>query len=92
MLGSDVVMVQSSSFIYGKLNDFLGPRSQADVTRNRAIAATDNELHGAAHLVQLNAEVGEHLCGDALTFAHESEQEMLSPYVVMVEPLRFFLC
>ena len=44
-----------------------------------------------ANLVQLDAQVGQHLGRDAFALAHQAEQEMLGPDVVMVEALRFFL-
>ena len=65
---------------------------EADVADDHALAAADDELDRVAHLVQLDAEVGEDLRGDALTLAHEPEQQVLGADVVVVKPSRFVLC
>ena len=55
------------------------------------VAPADDELDGGAHLVELDAHVGEHLGRDALALADEAEQQVLGADVVVVEALRFFL-
>ena len=42
-------------------------------------------------LVQLDAQVAEHLGGDAFALAHQAEQKMLGADVVVVEALRLLL-
>ena len=54
-------------------------------------AAADDELDRRADLRQLHAHVAEHASGDAVTFAHETQQEVLSADVVVVEALGLFL-
>ena len=44
-----------------------------------------------AHLVQLDAEVVEHLGGDAVALTDQTEKEVLGPNVVVVEALRLLL-
>ena len=44
-----------------------------------------------AHLVQLDAEIGEDLGRDALALADQAEQQVLSADVVVVEPLSLLL-
>src|SRR6185312_14431769 len=50
-----------------------------------------DELNRIADLVQLYAQIIEHLGGDALTFTYEAEKEVLRADVVVVEALRFLL-
>jgi hypothetical protein len=92
VLGADVVVVQPPRLVDGQLDHLLGARGQADVAGDGPIAAADDELDGRPHLVQLNPEVGEHLGRDALTFADQAQEEVLSADVVVVEPLSLFLC
>ena len=91
VLGADVVVAQPARFVDGELDDFLGARRQADFAQHGAVAAADDELDGRADLVELDAEVGEHLRGDAVAFADEAQQEVFRADVVVVEALRFFL-
>ena len=58
----------------------------------RALLALDarQELDdGLAHLVELGAELLEHLGGDALTLADQTEQDVLGADVVVAELERF---
>ena len=91
VLGADVVVVQPTRFVDRQLDDLLGPRRQADLAGNRAVAAADDELDGAAHLVELDAQVAQHLGRDAFALAHEAEQQVLRADVVVVEALRLLL-
>jgi hypothetical protein len=84
-------LAEPARLVDGQLDDLLGARRQADLAHCRALAAADDELDRGAHLVELYAEVGEHLRGDAVAFAHQAQQEMLSPNVVVVKPLSLFL-
>ena len=91
VLGADVVMVQPARFVDGKLDDLLRPRREAYLAHRRTLAAADDELDCRAHLVQLDAQVGEHLGGYAVPFTHQAQQEVLSTDVVVIEPLSLFL-
>ena len=91
MLGADVVVIESARFVDRELDDLLGAWRQTDVAGDRAIATTDDELDRAAHLVQLDAKIAEHLGGNAFTFADEPEQQVLGPDVVVVKALRLLL-
>ena len=91
VLGADVVVVQAARFVDGQLDDLLGARRQADLADDGAVAAADDELDGGADLVQFDAEVGEHLRGDAVALADKAEQQVLGADVVVVEALGFFL-
>ena len=61
VLGADVVVVEAARLVDGELDDLLGARREADLAEHGAVAAPDDELDGGADLVQLDAEVGEHL-------------------------------
>ena len=91
VLGADVAVVEAAGLVDGELDDLLGARSEADLAHDGAVAAADDELDGGADLVELDAEVGEDLGGDAFAFADEAEEEVLGADVVVVEALGFFL-
>ena len=91
VLGADVGVVEAARLVDGQLDHALGARGQADLATGGAIAAADDELDGGAHLVELHAEVGEHLGRHAVALADEAEQQVLSADVVVVEALRFLL-
>ena len=91
MLRADVVVPQAARLVDGQLDDPLGPRRQADLAHDRPVAAADDELDGGAHLGQLDVHVLEHARGHTLPFAHEAEQEVLGPDVVVVEALGLIL-
>ena len=91
VFGADVVVVEPSRLVDRQLDDFLGARGQANIAGHRSITAADDELDGAAHLVQLDAEIAQHLGRDALALADQAEQQVLSADVVVVEALRFLL-
>ncbi len=58
VLGADVVMVEPPRLVDAQLDHLLGARRQTDIARHGAIAATNDELDGAAHFVELDPEVG----------------------------------
>ena len=91
VLGADVVVAQAASLVDGQLDDLLGAGRQADLADDRPIAAADDELDRGADLGQLDVHVLEHARGDALALAHEPEQQVLGPDVVVVEALRLVL-
>ena len=88
---ADVVVVEPARLVDGQLDHLLGARREADFAQHRAVAAPDDELDSRADLAQLDAEVGEHLGGDAVALAHQAEQQVLGADVVVVEALRLFL-
>ena len=91
VLGADVVVVEPARLVDRQLDHLLRARRQADLAEHRAVAPADDELDGGADLVQLDAEVGEHLRGDAIALAHEAQQQVLGADVVVVEALGLFL-
>ena len=91
VLRADVAVVEAARLFDGELDDLLGARRQANLAADRLLAAADDELDGRADLAQLDAEVVEHLGGDAIALADEAEEQMLRADVVVVEALRFFL-
>ena len=91
VFGADVVVVEPARFVDRQLDDLLGARRQADVAGDGAIAAADDELDGAAHLVELDAQVAEHFRRNTFALAHEAEQQVLRADVVVVEALGLLL-
>ena len=91
VLGADVVVVEAPRLVHRQLDHLLGARGQPDVAGDRAVAAADDELDRAAHLVQVDAEIGEDLRRHALALTDEPEQQVLGTDVVVVEALRLLL-
>ena len=83
--------VEASGFVDGQLDDALGAGGKADLTDDGAIAPSDDELDGRTHLGQLDIHVLEHARGDALSLAHEAEEQVLCSDVVVIEALRLIL-
>ena len=91
VLRADVVVAEAAGLVDGQLDDPLGPRRQADLADDRAIAATDDELDRGPDLRQLDVHVLEDARRDTLALADEAEEQVLRADVVVVEPLRFVL-
>jgi hypothetical protein len=91
VFGANIVVVEAAGFLDGELNDLLGSGGQPDIAGYGALTAPDDELHGAADLVQVDAQVREHLGGYTLTLSHQPQEQMLGTDVIVVEALRLFL-
>ena len=91
VLRPDVVVTEPARFVDRQLDDALCARRQADLADDRPIATPDDELDGRPDLGQLDVHVLEHARGHALALAHEPEEQVLRPDVVVVEPLRLVL-
>ena len=91
VLRSDIGVVHPAGLVDGQLHDLLGPGGEADLALRRALAPSDDELDGRAHLGQVNAQPRQHSSGYALGLPYQAKQDVLGPDVVVVEPLRFFL-
>ncbi len=86
VLGADVAMAELPSLIDRELDHLLGAWRERDLARGgRRIAAADDELDCGAHLGELDTEGVEDARGDTLAFAHQTEEEVLRSYVVVVE-------
>ena len=92
VLGADVAVVEAAGLIDGELDDLLRSWREADLAEDGAVATSNDELDRGADLVQLHAQVGKHLGGDAIAFAHQSEEDVLGADIVVVEAVGFFLC
>jgi len=86
VLGADVAVAELSRFVDCELDDLLRARRQRDLARGRRrIAPADDELDGGADLRELDPERVKDASGHSLALAHEAQQEVLRPYVVVVE-------
>jgi hypothetical protein len=91
VLRADVVVAEAARLVDRQLDDPLRARRQPDLADDRAVPASDDELDGRPDLRQLDVHVLEDAGGDALTLAHEPQEQVLGPDVVVVEPLRLVL-
>src|SRR6266436_1975793 len=92
MLGTDIVVVQATSFIDGQLYHLFGTRRQTDLAEHNPVAAANDKLNGTTNLVQFNAEVTKYFCCDTFSFAYKAKEQMFCPDVIVLEALRFLLC
>ena len=91
VLGADVVVAEAARLVDRQLDHALRARREPDVTDDRPVSASDDELDGGADLGQFDVHVLEHARGDALALADEPEQQVLGTDVVVVEALRLVL-
>ncbi len=88
----NVAVVELASLAHGELEHFLGARGirQIGAGRLTGFPFLDRLLDFLLDVVQLDAQVLEHRRGDALTFADQSEKNVLRPDVLVVEACRLF--
>src|SRR5665648_172895 len=91
VLGPDVVVAELQRLAQAQLEDLLGTRGEGDVTGRGLLTLTDNLLDLLAHRIQGDTKVLQRLCRDAFTLVDQAEQDVLGPYVVVVEHARFLL-
>ncbi len=91
MLGADVAVIEVARFGHRQFEDLLGARRIGKVGPSRlpGFALLDRLLDLLLDVVQLDAEVLEHLCGDSFTFANQSEQNVLGAHVFVVQSRSF---
>ncbi len=88
---SDIVMIQTTSFINGQLDHLFGAWSQTNFAQHDAVSTSNNKFNGAANLVQFNAQITQYFGGNALSLTYQTKQEMLGADIIVLEALRFFL-
>ena len=91
MLGPDVVMAESSSFINSELNDLFCSWREANLPRGSAFTSADDELHRGSDFGQFYSEARKNLGGYSVRLANKAEQNMLRANIVVIEALSFFL-
>ena len=87
VLSADVAVVELARLAHRELEHFLGARRVRKVGPGRltGFALLDRLLDFLLDVVQLDAEVLEDRRRDALALANQSEQDVLSPHVFVVE-------
>ena len=91
MLGADVGVVHLERLTQAELQHLLGTRGEGDVTGGGRRATADDLLDLGAHRLQRDPQRGEGLGGDAFPLTHQSEQQMLGAYVIVVQRLGLVL-
>src|ERR687890_529607 len=91
MLGADIVVIEAPRLVHCQLDHFLRPRRQSNLAHDHGLATANDEFNCRADLWQLNAHVAQDPSGDAITLTHETQKEVLSSDVVVVETLRLLL-
>ena len=91
VLRADVVVTEAAGLVDGELDDALGAWGEPDLTDDRAVAPSDDELDRGPDLGELDVHVLEDARRHTLALADETEEQVLRADVVVVEPLRFVL-
>src|SRR2546428_8032803 len=91
MLGADVVVAHPAGFLEGDLDDLLDARGGDDLLDDDAFVAAQHRLDGGTDLIDLDAEVVEHLGGESLAFAQQTKEQVLGADVRVVRALGLFL-
>ena len=92
MLSADIVMVEIARFFDRVLNDLLGARRLWQLAHGHHLgAALDELLHFEANLAQIDIEVLQDIGANARAFFHQTEQDVLSTDVLVVEALCFLV-
>ena len=94
VFGADVIVREVAGFLDRILDHLLGPRRMRKATHHDLLAARtvlNDLLHFQANLAQVDVEVLENVGGHTRAFLHETEQNVLGPDVLVVEPLSFLV-
>ena len=91
VLGANVVVAHQTGFVDGQFDHTFGAGGQCRLPKRRAFSPSDGSLDGANDLDRLDTQLAQHLDGHPVFLAHQSQQQVLGSYVVVVEPERFFL-
>jgi hypothetical protein len=91
VLGADVVVARPAGFLEGDLDHLLHPRGRDDLLDDGAFVAAQDRLDGGPDLVDLHAQVVQHLGGQPLAFPEQAEEQVLGADVGVVRALGLFL-
>ena len=84
VLGADVVVAHALRLFEGDLDHLFHPRRRDDLLDDDPLVATEDRLDRLADLANLDAEVVQDLCGQAITFAEKSEEQVLCPDIAVM--------
>ena len=85
------MVMEAARFVDGQLDHFLGARDHADFAPCDAIPTPNDTFDGLASLLEIDAQPPEHLSGDAFLLSEQTQQQVLSPDVVVLEALSLLL-
>src|SRR6266550_3425493 len=91
VLGADVVVAHPARFLEGDLDHLLDARGGDDLLDDDAFVAAQHRLDGGSDLVDLDAEVVEHLGREAFAFAQQTKEQVLGADIGVVRALGLFL-
>src|SRR6266700_1541866 len=91
MFRTNIMMIHATSFIYSQLNYFLGTWGKPDLTQHDMVSMPDNIFNSIPHFLKLNTELMQHFGCNTLPLAHEAEQQMFCPNIIVLKALSFFL-
>ncbi len=90
MLGADVAVIQVTRLGHRQLEDLLRARRIRKIGPGRlaGFSFLDRLFDLLLDVVQLDAEVLEHLSGDSFTLANQTEQNVLGAHILVVQARR----
>ncbi len=92
MLGAYIVMLETTSFLFGIVDNLLVfVRIGGDLKKKGVSALARTALHFFAQLVEIDTQILEYLDGHRVLLSQESEQDVLRTDHIMTEPFGFLL-
>src|SRR5256885_5348750 len=90
MFGTNIIMIQATSFINCQLNYFFGTRRKANLAQDDAVSMANDKFDGAANLLQFDAEVTQYFDSNTPTCTHKTKEEMFCTDIIVLDATRFF--
>src|SRR6202042_2526981 len=86
-----VVVAEADRLAQCELEHLLRQGSKRDLAGDGRLTNSDGAYHFAPHPLDRDVERTERARGDAFPLAHEADQDVLGPDVVVLEAVRFFV-
>jgi hypothetical protein len=92
MLSPDVGVTHVLGLFDGILENFFRARRKWNFAeQHNVVASANNFFDLGAHATEVHAKISQDLRGNAFAKRDEPEQDMLGPYIIVIQPLRLFL-
>ena len=91
MLGANVIVAQLPGLVQGQLNGPFRPGSKTYLSRHGTRPGSDELFYLFPDLFPGYAELRQNLMGSARSFSDQTQQQVLSTHIGILEPPCFFL-
>jgi hypothetical protein len=92
MFRAEVAVVELKHFVHRQLEHFPTSRRQRNITDDSMVTPINEKQDFISNPIQINAKFLEHLSCDAVNVANETQQQMFSADIVVVQGMAFFHC